>query len=137
MGTEMDGADHGAAQYKRAIMLSEPPGVMWIVRGWRGLRTYLLRAAQAAESGDIAGKVAALGKASALLAFLYAITPRGTPTGRSARLGAAIAPVYQRLHCLLALANARNDAASIREVSDALAHLEEVFIAAHDAARTA
>jgi flagellin-specific chaperone FliS len=131
MGTEMDGLDHGAAQYKRAIMLSEPLGVMWIVRGWRGLRTYLLRAAQAAEQGDIAGKVAALGRASSLLAFLYKITP----TGRNARLGSAIATIYQRVHCLLALANARSDPASFREVSEALAHLEAVFLAAHEASR--
>jgi flagellin-specific chaperone FliS len=128
MGTETG----VAAQYKQAIMLSEAPGVMWIVRGWRRLRTYLLRAAQAAERGDIAGKVAALGKASSLLAFLYKITPQG----RKVPLGDAIAKVYQRLHCLLALANARNDPASIREVSEALAHLETVFLEACATPRT-
>lgn len=128
MGTETG----VAAQYKQAIMLSEAPGVMWIIRGWRRIRSYLLRAAQAAERGDIAAKVAALGKASELLAFLYKITPQG----RNVPLGGAIAKVYQRLHCLLALANARNDPTSIREVSDALAHLEAVFLETCEKPRT-
>ncbi len=128
MGADM----HGAGHYKQAIMFSEPPGAMWIVRGWRGLRTYLLRAAQAAERGDVAGKVAAVKKSSDLLAFLYKITP----AGRNARLGTAIARVYERLHCLLALGNVKNDPASFRDVSNALAHLEAVFLKAHEISRT-
>lgn len=129
MGAE--GPSRGAAEYKRAAMLSAPPDAMWIVRGWRGIRTYLLHAAQAAERGDAAGKLAALKKSSELLAFLHRITPQG----RNARLGSTIATVYERLHCLLALANANSDPAAFRDVSGALAELERVFLSAQAASR--
>jgi flagellin-specific chaperone FliS len=120
----------GAARYRQATMLSESPTIMWIVRGWRGVRTYLLRAARAAEQGDLSGKIAALQKSSELLAFLYRLTPKGN----DAKLGAAIAGVYRQLHCLIALANAKDDAASLREISEGLAYLENIVLKAHDAA---
>jgi len=120
----------GAARYRQATMLTEPPSIMWIVRGWRGVRTYLLRATRAAERGDIPGKIAALQKSSELLAFLY----RLTPSGEDAKLGASIAGVYRQLHCLLALANARSDAALLRELSEGLAKLENAVLEAYEAA---
>lgn len=95
------------------------------------MRTYLLRAARAAEQGDISGKIAALQKSSDLLAFLY----RLTPSDEGARLGASIAGVYRQIHCLLALANARSDAALFRELSEGLAKLENAVLEAHEAAR--
>lgn len=116
--------------YKRA-MLTTPPDVSWIVRGWRGVRAYFLRAAKAAEKGDVPGKLAALRQASELLAFLHRITPKG----RSEELGRAISTLYERLHTTAALANAKSDPVALRGLSDDLASLEADFMSAYASAR--
>jgi flagellin-specific chaperone FliS len=112
-----------AAAYKKVVMSSEAPDLDWIIRGWRGLRTYLATAIRAIDREDLSARVAACGRASELMVLLRRITP----DGHDSALGQRLAMVYDTLHIELAKANAAGDRTALQGIVQALASLEHGF----------
>jgi flagellar biosynthetic protein FliS len=118
----MDTADVAAA-YKRSTMISETPDIDWVLRGWRGLRTYVMRAGAATRRHDLSVKHACLDKASKLLILLEGITP----DAGNARLSARLRDLYTSFQVRLVMANATNDAAAMNELAGQLTELDHMF----------
>lgn len=110
----------GAAAYRQAVMTSEDPDLDWIVRGWRGLRSYLARAIRAIEQGDLAAQTSACRGASDLLVLLQRITPAADDTS----LGHRLRTIYDALHLQIAKANAEQDKRALQQIVQAVARLE-------------
>ncbi len=76
-----------AEAYKRTSMLTEEPSLSWIIRGLRGVRTYVAAASRAATNGDVQTRAEAVSRASGLLAFLQGLTPDNDASPLGQRLG--------------------------------------------------
>jgi flagellar biosynthetic protein FliS len=118
----MDATD-AAAAYKASARSSETPDMDWLLRAWRGLRTYLMRAAAATERGDLQVKLGSLDKASKLLVLLQGIMP----DNRDSPLATRLRGLYTSFHLRLMTANAQNDVAAMRDLADQLSELDSVF----------
>lgn len=112
-----------AAAYKVAAMTSEPPDLDWVIRGWRGLRTYFMRAAAATERGNLGIKLNSLDKASKLLSLMQGITP----PDENSIMAVKLRGLYTSFHLRLSAANAENDAATMRDLANQFVELDRIF----------
>ncbi len=108
-----------AGAYKITSMMSEMPDMTWIVRGLRGIQTFLRRAALAIEEGDRTKKLQMIEKANQLIMQLDALA-RSAEGPLSEKLSAA----YAALHVRIVNANASNDAPAIASILSETQELE-------------
>ena len=108
-----------AGAYKITSMMSEMPDMTWIVRGLRGIQTFLRRAALAIEEGDGPKKLQMIEKANQLIMQLDALA-RSAEGPLSEKLSAA----YAGLHVRIVNANASNDAPAIASILSETQELE-------------
>lgn len=93
-----------AKVYKTTSMMSETPDMSWIVRGLRGVQTFLRRAIRAIENGDVTTKLSMIDKASMLFGRLDDLA-RSSPGILSDRLTG----IYGFMHIKMVTANGTND----------------------------
>lgn len=91
-----------AGAYKRTSMLTEDPSLSWIIRGLRGVRTFIAMANRAVTNDDIQSRANAVSRASTLIAFLQGLTP----DNEEATLGLRLSQVYTSFQLRLTEAHA-------------------------------
>jgi flagellar biosynthetic protein FliS len=109
-----------ASLYKNASMLSEDPSGDWIVRGIRGVKTYILMAIRSINDEDINSKNNYVQKASDLLFFLQGIV---VDDGENS-LGQRISALYTNFQVNLTKAHAENSVSQLRHLVQELMTLE-------------
>ena len=108
-----------AGAYKTTSMMSETPDITWIVRGLRGVQTFLRRAILAIEEGDVAKKHQMIEKAGQLIMQLDALA-RSAGGSLSERLSA----IYTTLHVRMVTANASDNRAEMASILSEAQELE-------------
>lgn len=100
-------------------MLSEEPSLNTILRGVRGVRIYVERAARAQAHERLAEKGEAVSGAASLLLFLQGIS---VVDGQSS-LGQRLVDLYTSFQVSLTRAHASNSVAAFKALSDELKEL--------------
>lgn len=92
----------------------------WIVRGLRGLRTFMAQAVKRIEAGDIAAKGDAVLRASELLSFMQGLLNHQG----EAFLDEQLTRLYTSFQVSLTKAHAENSVDEFRRLSDEIGKLE-------------
>jgi flagellin-specific chaperone FliS len=109
-----------ANTYRSAAMLSEEPSGQWVIKGIRGVKTYIYMSIRAINDQNIEAKNQYVDKASKLLVLLQGITK---PEGENS-LGGKLSTIYTNFQLALTKAHAGNNIIEFRNLAAELEALE-------------